>query len=96
MQRKKLRFVQGVDFDLIENLFNNGTKYLLKFDDSCEAIPNSKQFVKIASAGRHRGLNTVYIKHNLFHQSKLKRDVDFTISTKSCSSQREMFYKSVH
>ena len=39
-------------------------------------ISNSKQFVKIATGGRHRGLNTVYIKHNLFHQSKLGRDVE--------------------
>ena len=76
MQRKNLKFIQGVDFDLIENLPNNGTKYLLIFDDSCEEISNSKQFVKIATAGRHRGLNTIYIKHNLFHQSKLGRDVE--------------------
>ena len=76
MQRKNLKFIQGVDFELIENLPNNGTKYLLIFDDSCEEISNSKHFVKVATAGRHRGLNTIYIKHNLFHQSKLGRDVD--------------------
>ena len=34
MQRKNLKFIQGVDFDLIENLPNNGTKYLLILDDS--------------------------------------------------------------
>ena len=76
MQRKNLKFIQGVDFDLIENLPNNGTKHLLIFDDSCEEISNSKQFVKIATAGKHRGLNTIYVKHNLFHQSKLGRDVE--------------------
>ena len=76
MQRKNLKIIQGVDFDLFENLPNNGTKYLLIFDDSCEEISNSKQFVKIATAGRHRGLNTIYIKHNLFHQSNLGRDVE--------------------
>ena len=58
MQRKNLKFIQGVDFELIENLPNNGTKYLLIFD-SCEEISNSKQFVKVATAGRHRGLNTI-------------------------------------
>lgn len=73
---KNVQFIQGVDFDKIENLPNNGTKYLLIFDDSCEEISNSKQFVKIATAGRHRGLSTIYIKHNLFHQSKLGRDVE--------------------
>ena len=64
MQRKNLKFIQEVDFEMIENLPNNGTKYLLTFDDSFEEISNSKQPVKIALAGRHRGLNTIYIKHN--------------------------------
>ena len=48
---------------------------MLIFDDSCEEICNSKAFVDIATAGRHRGLSTIYIKHNLF-QSKLSRDVE--------------------
>ena len=74
--QKNLKFIQGVNFDLIESLPNNGTKYLLIFDDSCEEISNSKQFLKIATTERHRGLNTKYIKHNLFHQSKLGRDVE--------------------
>ena len=72
---ENLEFVQGVNFEFIDSLKNNGTKYLLIFDDSCEEICNSKAFVDIATAGRHRGLSTIYIKHNLFHQSKLGRDV---------------------
>ena len=63
-------------FEFIGSLKNNGTKYLLIFDDSCEEICNSKAFVDIATAVRHRGLSTIYIKHNLFHQSKLGRDVE--------------------
>ena len=42
MQRKNLRIIQGVDFEVIEKLPNNGTKYFLIFDDSCEKISNSK------------------------------------------------------
>ena len=53
MQRKNLRFVQGVDFDLIENLPKNGNMYMFIFDDSCVKILNSRQFVKISTAGRH-------------------------------------------
>ena len=52
MQRKNLRYVQGVDFDLIENLPKNGNMYMFRFDDSCEKFLNSRQFVKIATAGR--------------------------------------------
>ena len=29
-----------------------------------------------ATADRHRGLSTLYIKHDLFHQIKLGRDVE--------------------
>ena len=51
-------------------------KNLLIFDDLREEICKSKAFVCIATAGRHRGLSTIYIKHNLFHQTKLGRDVE--------------------
>ena len=61
-----LEFVQGVHFEFINSLKNNGTRYLLFFDDSYAKISNSKEFVDIA--GRHRGFSTIYIKHNLFHQ----------------------------
>ena len=73
---ENLEFVRGVNFEFIDSLKNNGTKYLLIFDDSCEEICNSNAFVDIATAGRHRGLSTIYIKHSLFHQSKLGRDVE--------------------
>ena len=76
LNRENLEFVRGVNFELIDSLKNNGTKYLLNFHDSCEEFCNSKAFVDIASAGRHRGLSTIYIKHYFFHQSKLGRDVE--------------------
>ena len=79
MQRRSLKFIEGFGFELIDNLPNNGTKYLLLFDYSCEEISNSKHFVKVATAGRHRGMITVYIKHNLFHQCKLGRDVELQL-----------------
>ena len=75
-QIENLEFVQGLNFEFIDSLKNNGTKYLSIFDNSCEEIRNSKAFVDIATAGRPRGLSTIHIKHNIFHQSKLGRDVE--------------------
>ena len=71
-----LEFVQGVHFEVINSLKKNGTNYLLHFEDSCAKICNSKEFVDIAIPGRHRGFGTIYIKQNLFHQSKLGSDVE--------------------
>ena len=73
---ENVEFAQGVNSEFIDSLKNNGTRYSLYFDDSCEKICNWKAFVDIATAGRDRCLSTIYIKHNLFHQSKLGRDVE--------------------
>ena len=75
-QIENFEFVQGVNFEFIDPLKNNGSKYLLIFDDSCREICNSKPFVDTATAGRHPGLSTICIKHNLFHQSKLGQNVE--------------------
>ena len=73
---ENLEFVQGVNFEFDASLKNNVTKYLLIFDDSCGEVCNSKAFFDIPTAGRHRGLSTIDIKHNLFHQSKLGTDLE--------------------
>ena len=73
---ENLEFVQDVNFELNDSLKNNGSKYLFIFSDSCEEICQSKAFVDIATAKRHRGLSKIWFKHNFFHQSKLGRDVE--------------------
>ena len=70
---ENLEFVQRVNFEFADSLKKQRLKI---FEDSCAKICNSKAFVNIANAGRHRGLSTSYIKHNLYHQSKLGRDVE--------------------
>ena len=75
-QIDNLEFFQGVNFKFLDSLKNNGTKYLFNFYDTSEQIFNSKAFVDIATPGRDHGLSTIYIKQNLFHQSKIWRDVE--------------------
>ena len=77
---KNFEFINGVDFDMINQLPNDKTKYLLIFDDSCDEICRSKDFQMIATAGRHKGLNVIYIKHNLFHKSPLGRDIELQLT----------------
>ena len=75
MEIENLEFMQGVNFEYFDSSKNNGTKYLLLFDDSCEEICNSKAFVEIDTTGRHRGLSTIYIKQ-LFSPEQTRRDVE--------------------
>ena len=56
---ENLECVQGVNFEFIDSLKNKGTKHLLISDETCEELCNSKAFVDIATAGRHRRLSTI-------------------------------------
>ena len=67
-----IQFIKFNSFDVTINL----KQCLLIFDDSCEEIFNDKEFVKIATSGRHRKLHVIYVKHNLFQQSKWSRTSD--------------------
>ena len=76
-----LDFVQAVSIEYIDGLKDKRLKYLLIFDESFKENWNSKACVDIVTAGRHRGLSTInlyiYIRHDLFGQSKPRRDVEF-------------------
>ena len=49
-RNENLEIVEGVNFEFIDSLQNNGTKYLLTYDDTCEEICNSKAIFDIATA----------------------------------------------
>ena len=78
MQKKiqNLDSLQGVNFEFLDSLKNNGRENLLVSDASPEEIFHSKSVFDIATARRHRRLTTIYIKLNLFQQSKLGRNVE--------------------
>ena len=50
------------------------------FDDSCEEIYNDNEFVKLATAGRHKGSDGIYVQHNLFRQNCWSRTIDLNTS----------------
>lgn len=79
-----IEFIQGIDFDLIKSIPSTSSSKkssnLLIFDDSCEELTKCDEFTKLATAGRHQGLNVIYIKHNLYHQSSKGRDAELQMS----------------
>ena len=78
MQKKiqTLDSVQSVNFEFLDLLQNNGRENLLVSDASREESFHSKSVFDIATARRHRRLTNIYIKLNLFQQSKLGRNVE--------------------
>ena len=68
----KMNIVNCLDLEMIKTLQN----WLLIFDDSCEEIYQEKDFEKIAVSGRHRGIHSIFVKHNLFQQNRWSRTID--------------------
>ena len=63
-----------------QSFTHDGKKRLLIFDDFSEELLKSKDFTRIATAGRHLGLHVLYNKHNLFHKSPIGRDVELQLT----------------
>ena len=76
VRRIQIDFVNIDGFDRLRNIEN----ILLVFDDSCEEIYKDKDFVKLATTGSHKGLDVIYVKHNLFQQSRWSRTIDLNTS----------------
>ena len=62
----RIELIKYSGLDITKNLSN----CFLTFDNLCEEIFNDKE------SGRHRKLLVIYVKHNLFHQSKWSRIID--------------------
>ena len=65
------QFVPCLDLEKIRNL----EICLIVFNDYCE-ICLDEAFVKLAVADRHRKLRCIFVKHNLFYQSKWSCTID--------------------
>ena len=67
---------------ILDNLFADSAAAaskqhtVLVFDDSCEEILQSRSFATLATAGRHKNLHAIFIKHNLYQQGKFSVTVD--------------------
>ena len=71
-KKMSIEFINCLDFEMIKTLQD----CLLIFDDSCEENYQETDFVEIAVSGRHRGIYCIFVKHNLFYQSRWSRTID--------------------
>ena len=64
----KIEKTLGVAFKEYNNLefLNSLANCVLIIDDSCKGVYNDKEFVKLATAGCHKNINVICIKHNLY------------------------------
>ena len=61
-RKSNVKFIKFNGFESIRDLEN----FLLVFEDSCEDVDDDKEFVSLATAVRHRGIDVLYIQHTFF------------------------------
>ena len=92
LERKlNIQFKKFTSFEVVSELED----CLLVFDDSSEEIFNDKEFSKLATAGRHKNISVIYVKHNLFQQSKWSRTIDLNTTHIILFKSHVMFNKLV-
>ena len=69
-------FVPCLDFEMIKKLQN----FSLVIDDSCGELYQEKEFVNTSTVGRHKKVQCIFMKHNLFTESKWSRTFDLSTS----------------
>ena len=67
-----IEFVKLSSFEIVNNLRD----CMIVFDDTCGETSNEKDFVILATAGRHKNVHVIYVEHNLFQQTKQSRTID--------------------
>ena len=55
---------------------SSNDKVLAIFENSCDDILENASFTNFATAGRHKGVSVIFIKHNLYQQGKYCITVD--------------------
>ena len=60
---------------------------MIDFDDTCEENFNEKDSAKLATAGRNKNVHVIYVKYNLFQQSKQSRTIDLNTTHLFCLNQ---------
>ena len=88
-----IEFVKGVNFELIDSLKNNGTKYLLFFDDSCEEVCSSKEFVNIAQLEDTVDLALYTLNTTCFTRARSDAILSYKLHTLHCSKCPGMLCK---
>ena len=66
-------FKNFTNIDFLQKIENG---YLIFYDSCQEDVYNDKEFLKLATAGCKKKVNVIYVKHNLYQQSKWSRPID--------------------
>ena len=88
-------FIQGLERKFLQKTEAQKKRILLELDDLFNEAAQSKDFLALVVAGRHRNVHLMVLRHNLFQQTKTSKTIDFNVTRKFFSTALEILNRLV-
>ena len=74
-----IEFIQGLEWNFLQKA-EAQKRILLELDDSFDEAAQSKDFLELVVAGRHRKVHLMVFRHNLLQRTKNSKTIDLNVT----------------
>ena len=74
-----IEFIQGIEWNFLQKA-EAQKRILLALDDLFDEAAQSKDFLALVVAGRHRNVHLMVLRHNLFQGTKNSKTIDLIVT----------------
>ena len=74
-----IELVHGLEFNTLQKAEAQKKRILLVLDDFFDEAAQSKEFLALVVAGRHRNVHLMVLRHNLFQQTRNSKTIDLNV-----------------
>ena len=75
-----IEFIQGLEWNFLQKTETEKKRILLVLDDLFDEAAQSKHFLALVVAGRHRNVHLMVLRHNLFQRTKNSKTIDLNVT----------------
>ena len=75
-----LELVQGLEWNVLERSEALKQRTLVVIDDLYDEAAQTKEFLDLVIAGRHKNVHLMVLRHNLYQQSKNAKTIDLNVT----------------
>ena len=75
-----IEFIQGLEWNFLQKAQAQKKRILLVLDDLFDEAAQSKDFLALVVAGRHRNVHLMVLRHNLFQRTKNSKTNDLNVT----------------
>ena len=75
-----IEFIQGLEWNFLQKAEAQKKRILLVLDDLFDEAAQSKDFLALVVAGRHRNVHLMVLRHNLFQRTKNSKIIDLNVT----------------